>query len=171
MHVPSLRHSRRGLPRQTPKGTPHVVELNTTTPSSPSPSPTITAPTSPSCTTSTGGGILLFVAGLGFWSIVDQQGIQRQRIRQDEVADIVSPNGKCVQGLWFTVPSCELYGLEMRVHLHIDTFVDKSTHLPNAIVIGSLSMTDEVVLKEGRYAKMLAAVSRSVRKTVMKIVR
>jgi hypothetical protein len=105
------------------------VESNTTASSPPPASPTTiaTTPTSTPYTAAPTSGILL-LAGLGLWRIVDQKGIQRQSVWQDEVADIVPSDGKRVQGLWFTVPSCEFYSLEMRVHLHVDTFMNKSMH-------------------------------------------
>ena len=140
--IPILHHkaARRGLPERISKGTLHIA-LNTAASSPSSASPTTTTirttpPATPRTTCTTGGFVLL--ACLGFWRIVHQKGIQRQSIRQDEVPDIVSSNGKSVQRLWFTVPSREFYGLEMRIHLHVNTFMDNPCiHRSNTIVIGS----------------------------------
>ena len=116
-----------GLPKRISKWTLHIA-LNTAAPSPSSASPTTTVdtpPATPPTTSSSTGGIVL-LARLGFRCIVHQKGVQRQSIRQDEVPNIISSNGKSVQRLWFTVPSREFYGLEMRIHLHVNTYMDNA---------------------------------------------
>ena len=127
MYVPNPHHKAARAAEENIKGTLHFA-LNTAAPSSSSSSPPATIntpPAAPPTTSSSTGGIVLF-ARLGFWCIVHQKGIQRQSIGQDEVPNIISSNGKSVQWLWFAVPSREFYGLEMRIHLHVNTYMDNA---------------------------------------------
>ena len=67
---------------------------------------------------------ILFLPPLRFWSIVNEQGIKWQRIRQHEIPDIVSTDRQAVQWCWFAVSRRHFHGLEMRVHLHVNACLD-----------------------------------------------
>lgn len=76
--------------------------------------------TTPTTTATASGLILLPVLGLG--GVIDEEGIERQRVWEDKVADVVAANGKRVEGGGLAVARGHLYGFQMGVHLHVDAW-------------------------------------------------
>ena len=53
--------------------------------------------------------------------VVDQEGVKRQTVWQDEVADVVAADAQSIQLHGVTVFQGHLHRLQMRVHAHIHT--------------------------------------------------
>jgi hypothetical protein len=80
----------------------------------PSPSSTTSTPTTPTvnnaATTSPTTRFVL-LATFGFGSVIHKKGIERERVRENKIADVVAANGQGVQRDGITVP-----------HRHLDHF-------------------------------------------------
>lgn len=59
--------------------------------------------------------------GLDLWLDVDQQGVQREAVRQDKIADVVATDTQWLQLSGFPVFQGHFHRLQVGVHAHINT--------------------------------------------------
>lgn len=60
--------------------------------------------------------------GLDLWLDVDQQGVQREAVRQDKIADVVATDTQRLQLSGFPVFQGHFHRLQVGVHAHVDTY-------------------------------------------------
>ena len=91
----------------------------TTTSASSTPSSAIAS--SSGTTSRATSSVVLFAPALWFGGIIDEKGVEGQRVGEHEIADVVAANRERIERLRLAVSGVHLHSLEMRVHLHVDT--------------------------------------------------